>query len=82
MESATITQLKELKGEIDELSKEIRQKEDKRDNTADVSEKAILLASIADLKVEKAARSTTRDALALRLPAPAPGKNTPSRPRR
>ena len=79
------TQLKELKGEIDELSKEIRQEKKKRDDTADVDEKVVILDSIKVLNAEKAARSATRDALVLRLvpaPAPSPGKNTPSRPRR
>ena len=79
METSMTTQLKELKGEIDELSKEIREEKKKRDNTADVAEKGIILESIAVLYSERAARSATRDALLLRnpVPAPAPGKNPP-----
>ena len=81
METVPTTPLAQLNGEISALAKEIRDKEAERKDEPDVAEKAILLASIADLKVEKAARSATRDALVLRLaplaPAPAPGKNPP-----
>ena len=86
MDAAAIAErITRLEGEIDELSKEIREEKKKRDATADDTEKAIILDSaIKVLYSERAARSATRDHL-LRLlaaPAPAPGKNTPSRPRR
>ena len=66
------TQLKDLKGEIDELYKEIRREKEKRDDTTK---------SIERLESRLDARSTTRDALALHLAAlaaaPFAGKNPP-----
>ena len=77
------TQLKELKGEIDELSKEIREEKKKRDNTADVAEKGIILESIAVLNTRlDAARAHRRELSVALAAAPSPGKNAPSRPRR
>ena len=78
METATTTQLAKLNAEIDAITLLIASKEAKWESAADPDTKAVLLASIADLKAEKAARSATRDALALALvAAPAPGKKPP-----
>ena len=73
------TQLKDLKGEIDELYKEIRREKEKRDNTADVAEKAIILDSITVLNARLDARSATRDRIidAALAAAPFAGKNPP-----
>ena len=80
METATTTQqLKDLKDEIDAITLLIASKEAKWESAADPDTKAILLASIADLKAEKAARSADRSLLlAALVAAPAPGKNPPS----
>ncbi len=72
------TQLKELKGEIDELSKEIREEKKKRDNTDDVAEKGIILESIAVLNTRLDAARAHRHEITLRLPVPVP---TPVRTR-
>ena len=82
METAMTTQLKELKDEIDDLIVLIANKETERKDEPDVAEKAIILESIAVLNARLDARSATRDHLLLAAVTTAPGKNTPSRPRR
>ena len=77
------TQLKELKDEIDDLIVLIANKETDRKDESDVAEKAIILKSIERLNARLDARSATRDHLLRNpVPAPAPGKDAPSRPRR
>ena len=71
-------QLGDLKGEIDAINLKIEKLEDKRENTADVTERAVILDSIKTLNARLEARSATRDQLLLNASAaPAPGKNTP-----
>ena len=82
LEMATHTQLDKLNKEISDAVSLIAAKEEKREKTDDVAEKAIILESIAVLNARLDARSATRDHLLLAAVTTAPGKNTPSRPRR
>ena len=80
MDAAAIAvRITRLDGEIDGLSGEIRRKEDRREKVSDGTQEAIGLDSlIKALTDDRSARSATRDALLLRLPAvPVLGKNPP-----
>ena len=77
METATTTQqLKDLKDEIDAITLLIASEKAKWESAADPDTKAILLASIADLKAEKAVLIADRSLLLAALVA-APGKKPP-----
>ena len=79
METTLATQLKELKDEIKGLSEEILLKEERRDGTADGTEKAIILESIKVLYSYRSALRATRDYLIRNPVTTTSGKNTPSR---
>ena len=77
-ETATSTQLKELKGEIDAIATKIENEKAKWETEADPVKAAIYLASIADLRAEKTALIADRSLLlAALVTALAPGKNPP-----
>ena len=78
METTTTTQLAKLNAEIDAITLLIASEKTELKSAADPDTKAVLLASIADLKAEKAARSADRSLLlAALVAAPAPGKKPP-----
>ena len=79
METATTTQqLKDLKGEIAELSKEIRDEKTAWLNAADDATKEFYATSIERLNSRLEARSADRSLLlAALVAAPAPGKKPP-----
>ena len=76
--------LEKLDSEIDTLTKKIGATEEEWKKEANPERAAVFLESIAVLNARLDARIATRDALLLlaAAPAPSPGKNTPSRPRR
>ena len=83
LEMDTHTQLDKLNKEIDAIVILIAKKEEKREKTDDVDEKAFLRDSIKGLYSDRSVLIASREHL-LRNPSPAPslGKNAPSRPRR
>ena len=78
MDAAAIAErITRLEGEIDELSKEIREEKKKRDATADDTEKAIILDSaIKVLYSDRSVLIADRSRL-LAAAVPTPGKNPP-----
>ena len=76
----TSTQLKDLKGEIDDITRKIDAKE-KTLETAEGDKASDLRTSIAVLYSDRSVLIADRSRL-LAAPVPAPGKNAPSRPPR